>query len=39
MIWFFVHIKMSYYFFSRQELSQKAKDRYCTCGGKENAEV
>ena len=34
---FFVHIKMSYHFFNRQELMQKAKDRYHNCGGKEKA--
>ena len=34
---FFVHIKTSYYFFNRQELMQKAKDRYHNCGGKEKA--
>ena len=28
---------MSYYWFNRQELLQKAKDRYHNCGGKENA--
>ena len=28
---------MSYYFFNRQELMQKAKDRYHNCGGKEKA--
>ena len=28
---------MSYYWFNRQELLQKAKDRYRNCGGKEKA--
>ena len=28
---FFVHIKMSYYWFNRQEFLQKAKDRYHDC--------
>ena len=37
MIHFFVHIKMSYYWFNRQELLQKAKDKYHICGGKEEA--
>ena len=37
MIYFFVHIKMSYYWFNRQELLQKAKDKYHSCGGKEKA--
>ena len=36
-ICFFVHIKMSYYWFNRQQLLQKAKDRYHQCGGKEKA--
>ena len=36
-IYFFVHIKMSYYQFNRQELLQKAKDRYRKSGGKEKA--
>ena len=31
----FVYIKMSYYWFNRQELLQKAKGKYHTCGGKE----
>ena len=26
---------MSYYWFNRQELLQKAKDKYHNCGGKE----
>ena len=30
----FVHIKMSYYWFNRQELLQKAKDKYHNDGGK-----
>ena len=34
MIYFFVHINMSCYFFNRQGLLQKAKDRYHNCGGK-----
>ena len=37
MIYFFVHMKMSYYLFNRQELLQKSKDRYLVCGGQENA--
>ena len=36
MIHFFVHIKMSYYWFNRQGLLQKANYRY-SCGGKEKA--
>ena len=28
---------MSYYWFNRQELLQKAKDKYHSCGGKEKA--
>ena len=28
---------MSYYWFNRQELLQKAKDRYHDCGGKEKS--
>ena len=28
---------MSYYWFNRQELLQKAKDKYNNCGGKEKA--
>ena len=27
---------MIYYFFNRQELLQKAKDKYHNCGGKKN---
>ena len=34
---FFVHIKMSYYWFNRQELLEKAKDKYQNGGGKEKA--
>ena len=37
MICFFVHLQISCYFFSRQELLQKAKDKYYTCGSKEKA--
>ena len=37
MIYFFAHIKMSYYQFNIQELLEKANDRYCNCGGKEKA--
>ena len=33
----FFHMKMSYYWFNRQELLQKAKDRYYDGGGKEIA--
>ena len=32
--YFFVNIKMSYYWFNRQELLQKTKDKYHNCGGK-----
>ena len=32
---FFIPIKVSYYCFNRQELLQKAKDRYHNCGGKD----
>ena len=28
---------MSYYWFNRQKLLQKAKDKYHNCGGKEKA--
>ena len=28
---------MSYYWFNRQKLSQKSKDKYHKCGGKEKA--
>ena len=34
---FFVQIKTSYYGFNKEELLQKAKDRYYNCGGKEKA--
>ena len=34
--YFFVNIKMSYYWFNRQKLSQKAKEKYVN-GGKEKA--
>ena len=34
---FLVHIKMSYYWFNKQELLQRAKDRHCNVGGKEKA--
>ena len=37
MVYFFVHIKMSYYQFSREELLQKENDSYHNCGGKEKA--
>ena len=30
-------MKMSYYWFNRQELLQKVKNRYCNCGGREEA--
>ena len=33
----FVNIKMSYYWFNRQELLQKAKDKCHNCGGKGTA--
>ena len=33
--YFFVPIKMCYYFFNWQELLEKAKDRHYNCGGKE----
>ena len=33
----YVHIKMSYHFFNRQELLQKAKGKYHDGGGKEEA--
>ena len=36
---FFIHIKMSYYWFNAQELLEKAKDRYHNCGGKEKAAI
>ena len=34
---FFLQIKMSYYWINREELFQKAKDRYYNYGGKEKA--
>ena len=37
MIYFFVHIKVSYCWFNRQELLQKANYRYHNCGDKEKA--
>ena len=37
MIYFFVHMKMSYYWFNRHELLEKANDRYHNYGGKEEA--
>ena len=37
LLWFFFHMKMSYYWFNRQELLQKAKDWYYGGGGKEIA--
>ena len=33
----FVHITMSYYWFNKPELLQKAKNKYHTCGGKEKS--
>ena len=33
----FIQIKMSHYWFSRQELLEKAKDRYQNGGGKQEA--
>ena len=33
----FVHIKISYCWFNRPELLEKAKDRYHNCGGKKRA--
>ena len=39
MIYFFVHTKITYYWFNRQELLQKAKDKYHNCGGKEKEKV
>ena len=35
MIYFFVHIKVSYYWFNRKELPQKVKDRYHNGEGQE----
>ena len=37
MIYFIVHLRMSYYHFNRKELLQKAKDRFHNCGGKQKA--
>ena len=37
MIYFFAHIKTSYYWFNRQELLKKAKCKYHNGGGKEEA--
>ena len=37
MIYFFVLLKMSYYWFNRKELLQKAKHGYRNGGGKEKA--
>ena len=37
MIYFFVHLKMNYYFFNKQQLFQKAKDRFHSCDVKEKA--
>ena len=37
MIYFFVHLKMNYYFFNKQQLFQKAKDRFHSCDGKKKA--
>ena len=34
---FFIHIKLSYYWFNRQKLLEKAKDRYLNYGSKEKA--
>ena len=34
---FLYQLKLSYYLFNRQELLQKAKDRYHNCSGKEKA--
>ena len=34
---FFFHIKMSYYWFNRQELPQNTKGKYHNGGGKEEA--
>ena len=30
----FVHVKMSYYWYNRKKLLQKAEDKYHNCGGK-----
>ena len=37
MIYFIVHLRMSYYHFNRKELLQKAKDWFHNCGGKQKA--
>ena len=37
MIYFIVHLRMSYYHFNRKELLQKAKDRFHNCSGKQKA--
>ena len=37
LIYFFVNIKMSYYWFNRQELLQKSKEKYHNSGGKQRA--
>ena len=42
LLWFFsltifIHIKRSYYWFNRQELLEKGKDRYHNRGGKKEA--
>ena len=34
MIYFFVHIKMSYYWFSKEELLKKVSDKYHNKGNK-----
>ena len=34
---FFVDEKMSYYWYNRQELLQKAKEKYDNCGEKEKS--
>ena len=34
MIYFFVHIRVSYYWFNGTELLKKAKERYHNVGGK-----
>ena len=39
MIYFFVHTKITYYWFNRQELLQTAKDKYHNCGDKEKEKV
>ena len=33
----FCHIKISYYWFNKEKLLQKAKDKYQNCRGKEKA--